>query len=95
MSKYSKVPDPDKNVSAKNRIAVIYASGTIVTGKGNENNIGGNRYAEIIRKQRLDTSVKAIVLRVNSPGGSAIASDIMWQELELSAKDKTCGNLNG
>ncbi len=88
MSKYAKVPDPDKNVSAKNRIAVIYASGTIVTGKGNEGNIGGNRYAEIIRKQRLDTSVKAIVLRVNSPGGSAVASDIMWQELELSARAK-------
>ena len=88
MSKYSKVPDPDKNVSAKNRIAVIYASGTIVTGKGSEGNIGGNRYAEIIRKQRLDTTVKAIVLRVNSPGGSAVASDIMWKELELAAKAK-------
>ena len=60
----------------------------IVTGKGNEDNIGGNSYAEIIRKQRLDTTVKAIVLRVNSPGGSAVASDIMWKELELSAKVK-------
>jgi protease-4 len=88
MSKYAKVPDPGKSVSAKNRIAVIYASGTIVTGKGNEGNIGGNHYAEVIRKQRLDTSVKAIVLRVNSPGGSAVASDIMWQELELSARTK-------
>ncbi len=88
MSKYSKVPDPDKNVSAKNRIAVIYASGTIVTGKGTESNIGGNQFAEIIRKQRLDTTVKAIVLRVNSPGGSAIASDIMWKELDLAAKSK-------
>jgi protease IV len=88
MTKYSNVPDPDKNVTAKNKVAVIYASGTIVTGKGNEDNIGGNKYAEIIRKQRLDTTVKAIVLRVNSPGGSAIASDIMWQELELSAKVK-------
>jgi len=88
MSKYTKVPDPNKVVSVKNRIAVIYASGTIVTGRGNENNIGGNYYAEIIRKQRLDTTVKAIVLRVNSPGGSAIASDIMWQEIELSAKSK-------
>jgi protease-4 len=88
MSKYSKVPDPNKTVSAKTRIAVIYAEGTIVTGKGNENNIGGNYYAEIIRKQRLDTTVKAIVLRVNSPGGSATASDIMWQELALSAKAK-------
>jgi protease-4 len=88
MSKYSKVPAPDNNASAKNHIAVIYASGTIVTGKGKEDNIGGNSYAELIRKQRLDTSVKAIVLRVNSPGGSAIASDIMWKELELSARVK-------
>jgi protease IV len=88
MTKYSKVPDPNKNVSAKSRIAVIYASGSIVMGKGNENNIGGNHYAEIIRKQRLDTTVKAIVMRVNSPGGGVIASDIIWQELELSAKVK-------
>jgi protease-4 len=88
MTKYSKVPNPNKIVSVKTRIAVVYASGTIVTGKGNENNIGGNDYAEVIRKERLDTSVKAIVLRVNSPGGSAIASDIIWRELELAAKVK-------
>jgi protease IV len=88
MAKYTKVPDPNRTVSSKNRISVIYASGTIVTGKGNENNIGGNYYADIIRKERLDTSVKAIVLRVNSPGGNAIASDIMWRELELAAKAK-------
>jgi protease IV len=88
MSKYTKVPDPDKSLSEKYRIAVIFASGSIVTGKGNDNNIGGNYYAEVIRKQRLDTAVKAIVVRVNSPGGSAIASDIMWKELELSAKVK-------
>ncbi len=88
MTKYTKVPDPNRTVSSKNRISVIYASGTIVTGKGNDNNIGGNYYADIIRKERLDTSVKAIVLRVNSPGGNAIASDIMWRELELAAKTK-------
>jgi len=88
MSKYSKVPDHNKTIDVKNRIAVIYASGTIVTGKGNETNIGGNYYADVIRKERKDTSVKAIVLRVNSPGGNAIASDIMWRELELAAKVK-------
>ena len=88
MTSYSKVPDPARTISVKNRIAVVYASGTIVTGKGNETNIGGNHYAEIIRKQRLDTTVKAIVVRVNSPGGSAIASDIIWRELELAAKVK-------
>jgi protease-4 len=88
MSKYSKVPDPAKSYTVKNRIAVVYASGTIVMGKGNENNIGGNYYADVIRKERLDTSVKAIVLRVNSPGGNAIASDIMWRELELASEVK-------
>lgn len=88
MTKYAKVPDPNKTVSVKNRIAVVYASGTIVMGKGNENNIGGDFYADIIRKQRLDTTVKAIVLRVNSPGGNATASDIMWRELKLAAKEK-------
>ena len=88
MTKYSKVTDPNKNSSAKNKIALIFASGNIVMGKGSENNIGGNLYAEVIRKERLDTSVKAIVLRVNSPGGNAIASDIMWRELDLAAKVK-------
>jgi protease IV len=88
MTRYSKVPDPNKIVSAKNRIAVVYAEGNIVAGKGNDNNIGGNSYAEVIRKQRKDTSVKAIVLRVNSPGGVAIAADIMWRELELASKVK-------
>ena len=88
MTKYSKVPDTKTTYSVKNKIAVIYASGTIVTGKGNDSNIGGNYYADVIRKARLDTSIKAIVLRVDSPGGSATASDLMWRELDLSAKVK-------
>lgn len=88
MSKYTSVPDPKRTIAARNKIAVIYASGTIVMGKGNESNIGGNSYADVIRKQRRDTSVKAIVLRVNSPGGNAIASDIMWRELELASREK-------
>ncbi len=88
MSKYTKVPDPKKVLTVKSRISVIYASGSIVMGKGNTGNIGGNNYSEIIRKERLDSTVKAIVLRVNSPGGNAIASDIIWRELELAAKVK-------
>ncbi len=88
MHKYTKVPDPKKMVSARNKIAVIYASGTIVMGKGGENNVGGDSFGELIRKERKDTTVKAIVLRVNSPGGNAIASDIMWRELELASEVK-------
>jgi protease-4 len=88
MIKYSKVPEMKMNPSAGNKIAVVYASGTIVTGKGNETNIGGNYYSDVIRKARLDTTIRAIVLRVNSPGGSATASDIIWRELELAARVK-------
>jgi len=88
MTRYTKVPDPKKPVPGKNRIALIYASGNIVTGKGNEYNIGGSHYAEVIRKERKDSAVKAIVMRVNSPGGSAVASDIIWRELELAASVK-------
>jgi len=88
MHKYTKVPDSKKMTSSRNKIAVIYASGTIAMGKGNEYNTGGDKFGELIRKERKDSSVKAIVLRVNSPGGNAIASDIMWRELELASKVK-------
>jgi len=88
MTKYTKVPGTKKTVTSKNRISVIYASGTIVMGKGSEYNIGGNNYSEIIRKERLDSNVKAIVMRVNSPGGNAVASDIIWKELDLAAREK-------
>ncbi len=88
MTKYSNVPDQVKAEYTKNRISVIYASGTIVTGKGTDNNIGGDYFAGIIRGERKDSNVKAIVLRVNSPGGNAIAANIMWRELELAAKVK-------
>lgn len=88
MIRYSKVPGSVSNYSSRNKIAVIYAEGNIVMGKGNETNIGGNYYADIIREQRKDTTVKAIVLRVNSPGGNAIASDVMWRELSLTTEQK-------
>lgn len=88
MTRYTKVPNPKRMVSARNKIAVIYAEGTIVMGKGNESNIGGNSYADVIRKERKDSTIKAIVLRVNSPGGNAIASDIIWKELELASEVK-------
>ena len=87
MSRYSKVPE--RLISAgKDKIAVVYASGTIVTGRGTDDNIGGNYFAEVIRKIRLDTTYKAMVLRVNSPGGSATASDIIWREVELASRVK-------
>ena len=88
MSKYTKVPDPARMYSATSKIAVIYAEGDIVIGKGTGSNIGGTDYADLIRGQRLDSNIKAIVLRVNSPGGSAVASDQIWRELDLAVKVK-------
>lgn len=88
MTKYTRVPSSVKQVNSRNHIALIFAEGTIVMGKGNETNIGGNYYGDIIREQRKDSAVKAIVLRVNSPGGNAIASEIIWRELSLAAQTK-------
>ncbi len=70
------------------KVAVIYAVGEINTGKGDEESIGSEKMAETIRTARLDTSIRAIVLRVNSPGGSALASEIIWREMNLARKAK-------
>lgn len=74
--------------TAKNKIAVIYAQGDIVYGEGNEDYIGQGIINKAIKKARKDDNVKAIVLRVNSPGGSALASELIWRELELTKKEK-------
>jgi protease-4 len=76
------------NHKSKDKIAVIYASGDIVDGKGGSNEVGGETFVKAIRDARDDEKVKAIVLRVNSPGGSAMASELMWRELELAKKKK-------
>ena len=77
----------DKNAS-KNEVAIIYASGQIFDGKGSEANIYSENLSKTIRKAREDNSVKAIVLRVNSPGGSAVASAIIGRELDLTKEVK-------
>ena len=73
--------------TAGNKIAVIYAQGEIIYGKGNEDLIGQELIIEALRKARKDKNVKAIVLRINSPGGSALASELIWRELELTKKE--------
>ncbi|HPS45636.1 MAG TPA: signal peptide peptidase SppA [Bacteroidales bacterium] len=89
LQKYTSVPDKTKKIhKTKDKIAVIYALGEIVSGKGDDETIGSDRISEAIRKARLDSAVKAIVLRVNSPGGSALASDVIWREVTLSKKTK-------
>jgi protease-4 len=83
--------------TAKDKIAVIYAQGQIMYGEGNEDIIGQGIINKAIKKAVKDKSVKAIVLRVNSPGGSALASELIWRELELAKKEKplvvSMGNL--
>lgn len=78
----------DSEGSGSNRIAVIVASGDIHSGKSSDNTIGSETIVEELRKARQDDKVKAIVLRVNSGGGSALASDVMYREVELAKKAK-------
>jgi len=79
---YMKVKNPKISVS-NNKIAIIYATGAINTGKGSYNAIGSETTVKAIRKASKDENVKAIVLRINSPGGSALASEIIWREIDL------------
>ncbi|MBC6110824.1 signal peptide peptidase SppA [Pedobacter fastidiosus] len=74
--------------SGKDKVAIIYANGEITGGEGSDNAIGSERISRAIRKARLDDDIKAIVLRVNSPGGSALASDVIWREVVLTKKVK-------
>lgn len=78
----------DKKKAPKNSIAVVYASGEINGGEGDENSIGSERISKALRQARLDDKVKAVVLRVNSPGGSSLASDVIWREVMLTKKVK-------
>ena len=77
-----------ENSDSKNKIAVIYANGDITGGEGNDESIGSERISRAIRKARTDDKIKAIVLRVNSGGGSALASDVIWREIVLTKKVK-------
>lgn len=80
---------PESKVNrASDRIAVVYASGNIVSGEGDNSTIGSETISKAIRKVREDDKVKAVVLRVNSPGGSALASDVIWREVYLCKQKK-------
>jgi protease IV len=85
---YTNATDKKDKKDSKNHIAIIYASGEIQGGDGDENTIGSDRISEALRKARLDDKVKAVVLRVNSPGGSSLASDVIWREVYLTKKVK-------
>jgi protease IV len=97
LAKYVKAPKVDKPEITKDKIAVIYAVGQIESGKGDNETIGSETLSKAIRDARLDDKIKAIVLRVNSPGGSALASEVIWREMQLAKQAKpvivSMGNL--
>ena len=85
IEKYIKAPKMNRTFS-KNKIAVIYATGAI--GFEQSSKSIGPELAQTIRKARQDSTIKAIVLRINSPGGSALISDIIWREVDLARQEK-------
>ena len=87
ITKYTNVKTSNKKIS-RNKIAIIYATGSINTGKGDEENIGSKTTSKAIKDAREDKNVKAIVFRINSGGGSALASEVIWRETMLAKKTK-------
>lgn len=83
LAKYHDKAVGDNDGIGKDRVAVVYAVGGIESGEGDDQTIGSERIAGALKRAREDEKVKAIVLRVNSPGGSALASDVIWRETEL------------
>lgn len=88
LGKYTLAPDPVRKSVSSNKIAVVYALGSIIDGKGDDLTIGSVKMSEAIRQARKNDKVKAIVLRVNSPGGSATASEVIRREIELAVREK-------
>ncbi len=77
-----------QDYTSSNKIAMIVATGDIVGGEGSFEEIGSEKFTKAIRKAREDDKIKAIVLRINSPGGSFVASDALWREISLAAETK-------
>jgi len=88
LDKYTDVAIHGNTTTKKDKIAVIYALGSIGGGEGDDQSIGSESMSKAIRKAREDDNVKAIVFRVNSGGGSAIASDVIWREIDLARQVK-------
>jgi len=87
LNKYTHSKESKKEIS-RNKIAIIYATGEINSGEGDEKSIGSVSTSAAIKQAREDKQVKAIVLRINSPGGSALASDVIWRETILAKAEK-------
>ena len=102
LNKLGELDSPPKKISLKNylysmdgssssgsdRIAVIYALGEIINGSGDEYNIGTKNIIEAIKKAKDNRRVKGIVMRVNSPGGSPLTSDMIWREINITSNKK-------
>ena len=84
---YYKGAKKKQDFSVKDKIAVVFAEGGIVMGNGQVGSVGDDKYSKIIRDLRKKDDIKAIVLRVNSPGGSALASENIWRELQLAKEE--------
>ncbi len=87
LNRYSETGRETEQTS-ENKIAVFYAQGNIATGEGTLENVSSDRASRQIKKLREDEQVKAVVIRINSPGGSATASDVILRELQLTAQEK-------
>ena len=88
LADYLKAKNPIKAVEGTDKIGVLVAEGEIVGSRGGDENIGSEDFVKELRKLRDNKSIKAIVLRIDSPGGSSLASDEMWREIELAKKVK-------
>lgn len=88
IAKYYSAVRKKLDKKGKNKIAIVYAEGQIVDGKGKSNNVGGDTFVKALREARQDKDIKAVVLRVNSPGGSALASELIWREVILTKAEK-------
>ncbi|WP_422359490.1 signal peptide peptidase SppA [Reichenbachiella sp.] len=85
LSSYMKTVDYDYS---SNKVAVIVADGEIVSGNGDLESVGSEKFVKAIKAARESKRVKAVVIRINSPGGSMVASDVMWNEIMLTKKEK-------
>ena len=85
LGKYNKIA---KRGGSGERIAVVYATGDIISGKGNQMEIASDNMAKTLKSLRENEKIKAVVLRIDSRGGSSLASDIIWREVELLKKEK-------
>ncbi len=81
-------PTSVNKVNLQNRVAILYANGEILGGEGSDSQIGSDKISRELRKLRRDDKIKAVVFRINSPGGSALASDVIWREVELLSQVK-------